>query len=187
MQAQVEKLLRDTQRDGIEDVITFLAKSDFYISPASSGLTYHNCMEGGLVDHSWKTYKMMVSLNDMLSEDQKFNKDSIVLVGLLHDLCKANTYNVNILKSGSQSEKIPYKRNDQFPAGHGEKSVIQLLQLGLDLTNEEILGIRWHMNAFDDIGSYKAASNWNKLSIMCFLGDYFSSTFLEFKKNKKEE
>ena len=32
-----------------------------------------------------------------------------------------------------------------FPIGHGEKSVIMLLRLGLDLSEEEMLAIRWHM------------------------------------------
>ena len=31
----------------------------------------------------------------------------------------------------------------------GEKSVIMLLRSGLDLTDEEILAIRWHMGSWD--------------------------------------
>ena len=36
-----------------------------------------------------------------------------------------------------------------FPMGHGEKSVIRLLLSGLELTDEEMLAIRWHMSAWD--------------------------------------
>ncbi len=35
-----------------------------------------------------------------------------------------------------------------LPVGHGEKSVIRLLRMGLDLEDEEILAIRWHMGAW---------------------------------------
>lgn len=37
----------------------------------------------------------------------------------------------------------------EFPLGHGEKSVIRLLRLGLALTDDEIMAIRWHMSAWD--------------------------------------
>ena len=37
----------------------------------------------------------------------------------------------------------------KFPLGHGEKSVIMLLRMGLDLSDEEIMAIRWHMTAWD--------------------------------------
>jgi hypothetical protein len=39
--------------------------------------------------------------------------------------------------------------SSRFPVGHGEKSVIMLLQLGLKLKKEEIVAIRWHMGAWD--------------------------------------
>ena len=41
---------------------------------------------------------------------------------------------------------VDYSR---FPMGHGEKSVIMLLQMGLDLTDDEMMAIRWHMSAWD--------------------------------------
>ena len=36
-----------------------------------------------------------------------------------------------------------------FPLGHGEKSVIRLLRSGLEMTDDEIMAIRWHMSSFD--------------------------------------
>lgn len=57
---------------------------------------------------------------------------------MLHDICKATRY-----KKSANGE---YEKNfSDFPVGHGEKSVIMLLQWGLPLTKEEILAIRWHM------------------------------------------
>ena len=43
-----------------------------------------------------------------------------------------------------------------FPMGHGEKSVILLLCSGLDLSDEEMLAIRWHMGAWGiNMNSYE--------------------------------
>ena len=47
-------------------------------------------------------------------------------------------------------EKVPfYQVEDQFPYGHGEKSV-WLIERFMRLTVEEAAAIRWHMGGFDD-------------------------------------
>ena len=43
-------LLRSTKREGIEDLIDWLDKSDFKFAPAST--KYHNAKRGGLLEHS---------------------------------------------------------------------------------------------------------------------------------------
>lgn len=55
-----------------------------------------------------------------------------------------------------------------FPLGHGEKSVIMLLQWGLTLTNDEIMAIRWHMHAWDlPFQSADIKGNFNKAKDIC--------------------
>ena len=44
MKEEFINLLRSTKRAGIEDVITFLEKTDFYTAPAST--KYHGAYEG---------------------------------------------------------------------------------------------------------------------------------------------
>ena len=63
------------------------------------------------------------------------------ICALLHDVCKAEYYEP---KDGGG-----YRVNDQFPFGHGEKSVYQISRF-MYLTDEEALAIRWHMGAYDD-------------------------------------
>jgi len=53
------------------------------------------------------------------------------------------------LRTTYDVEKITFSYEDNFPVGHGEKSVIIALQCGFPLTREEIVAIRWHME-FDD-------------------------------------
>ena len=60
--------------------------------------------------------------------------------------------------------------------GHGEKSVIRLLQWGLEMTEDEMLAIRWHMGAFDlPFQSPEAKSNLNIAKSKCPLIAVLSS------------
>ena len=78
----------------------------------------------------------------------------MAVCGLLHDLCKANYYkagsrNVKNEATG-QWEKVPiFMVEDQFPYGHGEKSVY-LIERFIRLKPAEAVAIRWHMGGFDD-------------------------------------
>lgn len=44
--------------------------------------------------------------------------------------------------------KTAYKVDDQFPLGHGEKS-LYIVSVFVGLSNEEALAIRWHLGGFD--------------------------------------
>ena len=70
-------------------------------------------------------------------------------------LDKTDIYKEGILsrknESGFWEKYVGYSvdYNMGIPLGHGEKSVIMLLSWGLELIPEEMLAIRWHMNAWD--------------------------------------
>lgn len=139
------ELLRSTKREGIEEVIGFLCTSDFFTAPAST--RFHSCHEGGLAEHSMNVYKR---LKDKILDDNYFGvyqEDTIIISALLHDICKANFYIVemrNAKKNGVWVQVPYYTVDDKSPLGHGEKSVI-ILQGYMKLTKEEIYAIRWHM------------------------------------------
>ena len=158
------ELLRSTKRDGIEDVITDLEELGFFTAPASAG--HHLNVEGGLVLHSINTCKAalaiwegMKSLEPSLATEVK--RDSIIIASLLHDVCKSDIYKRSVKKRKNalgqwedcEGYKVSYK---DFPMGHGEKSVILLLCSGLDLSDDEMLAIRWHMGAWGiNMNSYE--------------------------------
>ena len=54
MKEEFLALLRKTNREGIEELINFLEKSDFFVAPAST--RFHGNFEGGLAAHSMKVY-----------------------------------------------------------------------------------------------------------------------------------
>lgn len=145
------ELLRSTNRDGIESLIEWLESTDFFTAPAST--KYHGAYPGGLLQHSINVYSR---LHDEVFRDGSYAKyyDSKILVSLLHDVCKANYYvessrNVKDPETGSWKQIPCYTVAEQFPYGHGEKSVY-LISKHIRLTDEEAIAIRWHMGGFDD-------------------------------------
>lgn len=155
-------ILNGVQRTGIDKLIDWLGNwSDFFTAPAST--IYHGNYEGGLVEHSLNVYKLFSEKNTMY--DLGLSEDSIKIMALLHDICKANFYetykrNVNISENNDKSgwRKIDcYKVNDQFPMGHGEKSVI-MISCYIRLAKEEMMGIRWHMGGYENKDNYNALS-----------------------------
>lgn len=142
-------------REGSKDLLNWLLKTDFFTAPAST--KYHGAYEGGLVEHSLHVF---YRLRDLwiaeYGETERTEKrmETIAICGLLHDICKANFYaisshKVKNEKTGVWEKKPYYLVEDQFPFGHGEKSVY-IINTFFKLTRDEALAIRWHMGGFDD-------------------------------------
>lgn len=154
---QFINLLRSTKRPGIENVIAALEKTDFYEAPAST--TFHGNYPGGLLEHSLNVYKVACLLSEAMLKLKpecaaQLPQESIIITALLHDICKANIYKTvkrnrkNALGYWEEYETYTVDYSE-LPLGHAEKSVIRLLRCGLELTNDELLAIRWHMGAWD--------------------------------------
>lgn len=129
----------------IKGAIAQLDKMGFFTVPAST--KFHGAYSGGLFDHSKTVTEQLVNLTEKLGLKWG-NERSPYIVGMLHDLCKCDTYKY----VGDENGKPIYIYNKEtLLDGHGEKSVI-LAQNILHgrLTDEEIACIRWHMGAFDD-------------------------------------
>jgi len=145
-----ETQLRSTCREGVEELLEWLAtETDFYTAPASA--TKHGAVVGGLLKHSVYVLKYLRNFIKPLGD--AIPDDSVIVVALLHDLCKANFYTIrtkNVRVGDRQWEEQEYFAiEDQLPLGHGEKSAM-LAQRFIELTDDELLAIRWHMGGFDD-------------------------------------
>lgn len=187
-------LLQSTKRDGVDYVIEDLCNWGFFEAPASS--KFHLNVEGGLVEHSLNVCKVALNVRDvMLTMDdsllETLPKDSVIIATLLHDVCKTDIYKPVIKKQKNQIgiwvDMPGYDLNYRnFPLGHGEKSVIMLLRSGLDLTDDEIMAIRWHMHAWDlPFQSAEIKANLNTAKEICPLlsliqaADGLSSNLIE--------
>lgn len=150
-------LLHSTEREDIDFVIEDIEKLGFFQAPAST--RFHLNYDGGLCEHSLNVCKVALRLREQMIEmkpdiESYLPKDSVIIASLLHDVCKADIYKPCVKKQKNNFgvwEDIPGYDVDysNFPLGHGEKSVIVILRCGFDLTDDEIMAIRWHMNAWD--------------------------------------
>lgn len=152
----IERLL-STKREGMENVIKHLERLGFFTAPAST--KFHLNVKGGLMQHSWNVCNTAMMLREQMIQmkpelAEKLPVESVIIAALLHDVCKSNIYKDAILNRKNDQgywEKVPGYEVDysSLPLGHGEKSVIMLLTLGLKMTRDEMLAIRWHMTAWE--------------------------------------
>ena len=146
MKEEFLALLRKVKREGINELIEFIQKTDFFKAPAST--RFHGDHEGGLVEHSIKVYEILKHKVETNIEPIKVSEESLIIIALLHDLCKANFYKVDYRNAKNALgvwEKVPYYTvDDTIPYGHGEKSVMMITEY-MKLTSEEKYCIRWHM------------------------------------------
>ncbi len=146
MKEEFLNLLRNTNRENIEDLIEFITKTDFFEAPAST--RFHGSREHGLLEHSLKVYEILKYKVEHSVIDIKTPQESLILIALLHDLCKANYYKIDYRNAKNALgvwEKVPYHTvDDTIPYGHGEKSVMMITEY-IKLTPEEKYAIRWHM------------------------------------------
>jgi hypothetical protein len=159
-------------RNGIEDLLEMLERTDFYIAPAST--RFHDSVEGGLCHHSLKVFdEMLKNAYRDVKVLSVAERESIAIVSLFHDLCKIGFY-VSTWKNVKQYSEDGDKRDeggrfkwvvqkgydvdDKFPYGHGEKSVFMLHDF-ITLTADEALAIRWHMGGFEPRENHQYLSN----------------------------
>lgn len=106
------ELLRTIKRDGdIEGLIAYLEATDFFVAPAST--QYHCSFPGGLCLHSLNVYKVLKRLvknfaSEVVNTENKetgevskeivpnYSEDTMIIVGLLHDLGKINFYEPSV-------------------------------------------------------------------------------------------
>lgn len=155
---QFESVMGCVSREGVDRLMDFIKKSDFYTAPAST--KYHGAYEGGLLQHSWNVYERLAQKKneDGFWEEalKDVSNESIAVVALLHDLCKTYYYSIEMRnkKVDGKWVQVPdYTVDDKVPYGHGEKSVMMIEEY-MKLKPVERYAIRWHM------GPYSGQQDW---------------------------
>lgn len=181
MKEKMLELLKSIKREGIDKLISFLEKTDFFEAPAST--RFHGSYAGGLVEHSIKVYEILC--DKVRNSEYEFDPDTLKISALLHDICKLNYYKVdyrNAKNKNGEWEKVPYYTvDDTIPYGHGEKSVMMISEF-MPLTNEEKYAIRWHMGFTEPKELYStigAAYKKYPLALLLFESDLESTYFFD--------
>jgi len=122
--------LRSVQRTGIDSLIDYLLNSDYFSAPAST--KYHNNFPGGLCLHSLKVMNMFSEENKLW--EKSIPQESVIICGLLHDLCKIGAYR----KTSNGYESVKGEK------GHAYLSILRIKKyIELTLTEDDL--IRFHM------------------------------------------
>lgn len=118
-------------------IVTELDSIGFFEAPAST--KYHGAYEGGLFDHSYTVAVELMNLTKQLELKWEMDRSPII-IGIFHDLCKCDSYVKN-------DDHYEY-RTDLILDGHGYKSIVMAQRI-VDLSDEEMICIRWHMGAYE--------------------------------------
>lgn len=133
--------------------LKWLNDNNFFTAPAST--KYHGAYEGGLFDHCFVVAGRLQELTEKLDLHWQ-RPESPFIVGMFHDLCKCDQYvktagarmnGTDTILMGDGLFHYEYNPNTILKE-HGAKSVMILSQ-HLQLTEEEVLCIRYHMGPYE--------------------------------------
>lgn len=131
--------LRATGRENIEQVIEYMGNNGFF----TKSCHHHHRYRGGLADHAWQTYQIALQNNPNGIDEQ-----SIAICALLHDFC--NCVGMADIK------------------GHGQRSAGMLKALGVHLSYDEFLAVRFHMSLHTHI-SHPRYNDAKRCALRCLI------------------
>lgn len=187
MKERIIELLRKTERDGIEALISYMEDNGFFESPCST--SHHLAKPGGLAEHSLNVYDMMLAISRLYP----ISIDSIIICSLLHDLGKMGQfgkpgYVPNMLKGRAtkenpnpvpyQSEKKPFEANTDLLFVDHEVRSIAIASRFIDLTEEEQQAILWHNGLYGPF-RYEIQGKETPLYMMLHFADMWASRVVE--------
>lgn len=157
------------------------AETDFYEAPAST--RFHGAVKGGLASHSMAVAALLNRWTDRLGLVWK-DKRSPLLIGLLHDICKIDTYEEYTDEDGNKRWRY---KDTAIERDHGRRSVWLLEHtFGLKLTDEERACIHYHMGSWTkDIDESMGDLNYSQMLgqyhnlIWVHTADMYASQILE--------
>lgn len=206
--ARFEAELAKVQRPGMDKLLEYIRRSDFYTAPASAH--YHLSCEGGLLQHSLNVLDALRGLLTFSADGETpckceyrvsgktvatIPQDSVIIAALLHDICKTFFYTTSTRNAKNEKtgkwEKVPYYTvEDKMPLGHGSKSAMIIKQY-MELTTEEMYAIWWHMGFSEsaggtDMATIKQAIEKHPFVWALHTADMMASSFMEADKGNRE-
>ena len=145
MQKDIEKRTKEMRLHDICPAISrecdiWLESIGYYEKPAALKHHAYSTKDGALFEHSFAVALELEHMTQAL-ELIWSRRESPMIVGLLHDVCKCDDY-VKIDGAWQWNK-------DRMLDGHGDKSVM-ILTGHIELTQEEAYCIRFHMGAYTD-------------------------------------
>lgn len=177
--------LKDTNREGIEDLIAYMENCGFFSAPCSS--QYHLCCKFGLVHHTRHVITAAENIGYTLLRKEKYEKikDSVIIAAALHDLGKMGQfekplYVENYLKNGDLGKK-PYTTNPELLNIPHEVRSIAIASMFIDLTEEEQFAILYHNGLYGDF-KYEIIGKETPLYLIIHFADMWATKVMENKE-----
>lgn len=198
-----EAELGKVQRPGMDKLLEYIRKSDFYKAPAST--KYHLAAPGGLLQHSLNVLDALRGLLSWRSDGNweyraagkvvdTISDDSVIMMALLHDICKTHFYGTSTRNQKNEAtgrwEKVPfYTLNDMMPLGHGPKSAMIIKQY-TTLTSQELYAIWHHMGMngnYENDNAVGKSIEMYPAVLALQTADMMASRFMEGEKENVEQ
>lgn len=143
----------DDRRNSVKFMVDDLGER-LCLAPASSRTSFHNCMPGGLVDHSLRVLKNSMIICKAFSWE--FPLESLVISSLFHDLGKVGDHEQDYYIPNDSSWHVNqlgarYKYNEklQFMTNQ-DRSIFLMCHYQIKLTSDEFLAIRLNDGQYTD-------------------------------------
>lgn len=176
---QIECLLKQTGRKGIDNLLKYMDNAGFYSAPAST--KYHGAAAGQLAVHSLNVFNAAIDIAVAWCGDLwlEANIDSIIICALLHDLGKAGQFNKPLYIPNDIDTPFKYNK-DLLTLDHEVTSVIEV-QKYITLTEEEQQAIAWH-NGLYGIFADRIKGKETPLYMLIHFADMWASRVMESKE-----
>ncbi len=197
MKDRIIRILTDTGRNGIDQLIDYMDEGGYFEAPCSSGR--HMAKAGGLAEHSANVYEIMISLD--MAFGAELNYHSIAICAFLHDLGKMGQYGKpgyipNMLKGRAtkanpdpepyQSEKKPYISNPDLLYVDHEVRSIAIVSRFIELTEEEQQAILWHNGLYGPF-KYEIQGKETPLYMLLHFADMWASRVIEEEEGEADD
>lgn len=192
----IKELLRNTNRDGIEGLISAMENGGYFKSPCSS--SHHLACEGGLAEHSLNVLEQLIDFYKAAGHvaDIKFVIDSLVITALLHDLGKMGdfgkpNYVENLVRSKTKnketgeydlirSEAKPYTSNTSLVYEEHEIRSAIIASRYIELTELELHAILHHNALYGKLDSaFNSQYDKHPLTMLLHFADLWCSRVTE--------
>lgn len=173
---EVEELFDTYLKDRKDAIYSMLYEkeisSNFFTCPASSQLDRHCAFEGGLIVHSLSVTKILLELREQFNIITSAGDESIVIVGMFHDLGKiGDEYGPQYLPETDnwwiKNKGRMYQNNKDIQyMPHSLRSLYILQQNNVPVNVDEYFAINYHdsfyLKQFEDV-KFKESSLYKAL------------------------
>jgi 23S rRNA maturation-related 3'-5' exoribonuclease YhaM len=174
---KMSDLMRKKNREyfrlgNIQSLEKWLDTTDYFVAPAST--KYHGCFRGGLYEHSYNVASLLVNWTERLGLAW-LDRRSPYLIGMLHDVCKINTY------EWDEGEREWTYKDHIYSDAHGSLSIKLIEEQGFKLNEEERACILYHMGTWTKDGdmTYSEAIQKYQNVLWVHTADMFASQILQ--------